>query len=291
MKPILKKSVDSVVYSFTLKELVEPHFDPNWHFHPHYQLFTVLEGSGTRFIGDNIRHFEAGDTVFLGPNIPHLWQSDRVYFDHNSGLQTHGIVIYFTEDFLGDGFFEKSEMHPLKQLLEKGERGLDIFGGTRDYIRHELQNLHQYEGFERVLKFLAMLHELSQSNECSYIASFGYVNTHKVSETERMQKVHEYVMKHFKEEVRLSELASLVSMSESAFCRYFKSRTNKTFFDFIAEIRIGHACKLLHEGSLNITQVAYESGYNTISNFNRQFKDITGKTPFMYQKEYIKGIR
>lgn len=291
MKPLLKKSVESAVYSFTLKELKEPHFDPNWHFHPHYQLFTVLEGSGTRFIGDNIRHFEAGDTVFLGPNIPHLWQSDRAYFEHNSGLSTHGIVIYFTEDFLGNGFFEKSEMHTLKQLLERGERGLDIFGESRDYISQELQSLHHLEGFERVMKFLSMLHHLSHSTECDYIASFGYVNTHKVSETERMQKVHEYVMKHFKEEVRLSELASLVSMSDSAFCRYFKSRTNKPFFDFIAEIRIGHACKLLHEGNLSITQVAYESGYNTISNFNRQFKEITGKTPLLYQKEYTMGIR
>lgn len=291
MKPLLKKSVESAVYSFTLKELVEPHFDPNWHFHPHYQLFTVLEGSGTRFIGDNIRHFEAGDTVFLGPNIPHLWQSDRAYFEHNSDLSTHGIVIYFTEDFLGNGFFEKSEMHNLKQLLERGERGLDIVGESKDYIRHELLNLHQFEGFERVLKFLSMLHHLAQSTDYEYIASFGYVNTHKVSETERMQKVHEYVMKHFKEEVRLSELASLVSMSDSAFCRYFKSRTNKPFFDFIAEIRIGHACKLLHEGNLSIMQVAYESGYNTISNFNRQFKEITGKTPLLYQKEYTKGVR
>jgi AraC-like DNA-binding protein len=91
-------------------------------------------------------------------------------------------------------------------------------------------------------------------------------------------------MKHFKEEVRLSELASLVSMSDAAFCRYFKSRTNKSFFDFIAEIRIGHACKLLHEGTLNVTQIAYESGYNTISNFNRQFRKYTNNNPKTYRQ-------
>jgi len=286
MKPLIKKSVESTVYSFTLKELKEPHFDPNWHFHPHYQLFTVLEGSGTRFIGDHIRHFEAGDTVFLGPNIPHLWQSDRAYFEHTPDLITHGIVVYFTEDFLGKGFFEKSEMYNLKQLLEKGQRGIDITGNTKDYIRKELEGLKHFEDFERVLRFLSILNHLSQSSDYEYITSFGYVNTHKVSETHRMQKVHEYVMKHFKEEVRLSELASLVSMSDSAFCRYFKSRTNKSFFDFIAEIRIGHACKLLHQDDLSVGQVAYESGYNTISHFNRQFKHVVGKLPLQYQKEY-----
>ena len=117
MKPLLKKSLESLNQSFIVRTLKEPYFDPNWHFHPHYQLFTVIEGTGTRFIGDDIRHFEAGDTVFLGPNLPHLWRSDRAYFERNSALQTQGIVVYFTEDFLGKEFFEKPEMYALKQLL------------------------------------------------------------------------------------------------------------------------------------------------------------------------------
>ncbi|PWK23841.1 AraC-like DNA-binding protein [Arcicella aurantiaca] len=283
---LLKKSLESQVYSFAVQELRETHFDSSWHFHPHYQLFTVFEGDGTRFIGDNIQHFEVGDTVFLGPNIPHLWRSDKAYFEQNSNLMTHGIVVYFTEDFLGNHFFDKSEMFRLKQLFQSSLRGLDIVGDMREKIRNGLLALNKLEGFDRVLKLLQLLHELSQTSDYKYISSIGYVNNYKISETERMQKVHDYVMKHFKEEVRLSELASLVSMSDAAFCRYFKSRTNKSFFDFIAEIRIGHACKLLHEGTLNVTQIAYESGYNTMSNFNRQFKNIVGKSPLVYQKEY-----
>ncbi|MDZ7933494.1 MAG: AraC family transcriptional regulator [Emticicia sp.] len=283
---LLKKTLGSQVYSFEVQELRQAHFDSTWHFHPHYQLFTVFEGSGTRFIGDDIQHFEAGDTVFLGPNVPHLWRNDKAYFEQNSELQTHGIVVYFTEDFLGTHFFEKSEMHRLKQLLQNGQRGMDIVGTMREKIKEGLVELNKLDGFDRVLKLLSMLHDFSQSTDYKFITSLGYVNMHKISETERMQKVHDYVMKHFKEEVRLSELASLVSMSDAAFCRYFKSRTNKSFFDFIAEIRIGNACKLLHEGTLNITQIAYESGYNTISNFNRQFKAIVGKSPLVYQKEY-----
>ncbi len=283
---LLKKNLESQLYSFEVQELKQTHFDSSWHFHPHYQLFSVYESSGTRFIGDDIQHFEAGDTVFLGPNIPHLWQNDKEYFEPSASLQAHGIVVYFTEDFLGEAFFSKPEMFQLRQLLENGQRGIAIFGEMREKIRKDLKELHTMEGFERVLKLLNVLHELSQSDDYQYITSIGYVNLHKISETERMQKVYEYVMKHFKEEVRLSELASLVSMSDSAFCRYFKKRTNQSFFDFIAEIRIGHACKLLHESSYNISEIAYESGYNTISNFNRQFKKIMGKSPLIYQKEY-----
>ncbi|MFN8354424.1 MAG: AraC family transcriptional regulator [Spirosomataceae bacterium] len=286
MKTVLKKSVESVVGSFTVRELIEPHFDPSWHFHPHYQLFTVLEGTGTRFIADDIRHFEPRDTVFMGPNIPHLWRSDKAYFENNSVLRTHGIVVYFTEDFVGKGFFDKPEMYLLHQLLQNSHRGLDVVGTFRPYLQQAMRDLCQLSGFDRVIKLLGILHQLSQSTEVAYIASMGYTNTYKVSETERMQKVHEYVLKHFKEEIRLSELASLVSMSEAAFCRYFKNRTNKTFFAFVAEIRIGHACKLLLDKKLSVTQAAYESGYNTLSNFNRQFLSITGKTPLQYQKDH-----
>lgn len=286
MRIPLRKELNLPTVSFTAIELIESHFDSNWHFHPHYQVFTVLEGSGTRFIGDDIRHFEAGDTVFLGPNIPHLWRSDRAYFEGNPELKTHGIVVYFTEDFLGEHFFQKPEMHMLRQLLEKGKRGLDIMGNARDYVKKSLKELVITDGFGAILEILTTLHILSQSSEVSYITSLGYVNTHKVSETERMQKVHEYVMKHFKEELRLNEVAALTNMTEAAFCRYFKSRTNKTFSDFVSEIRVGYACKLLVEERLSVTQICYESGFNTVSNFNRQFKNLTNKSPLQYQKEY-----
>lgn len=289
MRIPLRKELNAPSASFTTIELEESYFDPNWHFHPHYQLFTVIEGTGTRFIGDNILHFEAGDTVFLGPNIPHLWRSDRAYFEGNPALKTHGIVVYFTEDFLGEGFFDKPEMYNLRQLLIKGQRGLDISGETRERVRTSLQKLVHLHDFEAVLELLHTLHYLSSAVEVDYITSVGYVNTHKVSETERMQRVYEYVMKHFKEEIRLNEVATLANMTEAAFCRYFKSRTNKTFSDFVSEIRIGYACKLLVQEKYSVTQICYESGFNTVSNFNRQFKNLTGKSPLQYQKVYMRA--
>ena len=286
MKPLLEKSIESLNQSFLVKKLQEPFFDPNWHFHPHYQLFTVIKGTGTRFIGDDIRHFEEGDTVFLGPNMPHLWRSDRNYFEKESQLQTEGIVVYFKEDFLGNDFFEKPEMFDIKSFLKNSERGLDITGTLGAEMLRDLNELLGLTGFEGISKLLNILHKLSVTNDYQYISSSNYTNTHKISETERMRIVHEYVLKHFKENINLSTVASLSNMTEAAFCRYFKSRTNKTFSDFVKEIRIGNACKILQDENKSISQTCYESGYNTVSNFNNQFKSLKGVSPLQYQKLY-----
>ena len=286
MKPLLEKSIESLNQSFLVKKLQEPFFDPNWHFHPHYQLFTVIKGTGTRFIGDDIRHFEEGDTVFLGPNMPHLWRSDRNYFEKESLLKTEGIVVYFKEDFLGNDFFEKPEMFDIKSFLKNSERGLDLKGTLGAEMVSDLNELLGLTGFEGISKLLNILHKLSVTNDYQYISSTNYTNTHKISETERMRIVHEYVLKHFKENINLSTVASLSNMTEAAFCRYFKSRTNKTFSDFVKEIRIGNACKMLQDENKSISQTCYESGYNTVSNFNNQFKSLKGVSPLQYQKLY-----
>jgi len=286
MKPLLEKSIENLNQSYLVKTLKEPFFDPNWHFHPHYQLFTVIKGTGTRFIGDDIRHFNVGDTVFLAPNMPHLWRSDREYFEKDSQLMTEGIVVYFKEDFLGSEFFEKPEMYDIKTLLKKSERGLDLTGTLKEELVDDLKKLPAVNGFQGIIKLLGILDKLSKSTDYQYIASTTYSNTHKISETERMRLVHEYVLKHFKENINLSTVASLSNMTDAAFCRYFKSRTNKTFSDFVKEIRIGNACKMLQDENKSISQTCYESGYNTVSNFNNQFKSLKGISPKQYQKLY-----
>lgn len=287
MKYALRKDLEPVGSSFMVKELIEPHFDPNWHFHPHYQLFLVEEGTGTRFIGDSIKHFGPGDLVFLGPNLPHLWRSDQAYFDRQSGLTTKGTVVYFAEDFLGTEFLGKQEMTPLRHLLNHARQGLEWTGYTRNRTETALKNLaRQPIGFERVISLLTLLNDLSHATDYRYLTSPGYTNTVKPNETDRMQLVHDYVLGHFPDDLSLDTIADLAGMTPPAFCRYFKTRANKTFSEFVSEVRIGHACKLLIGGKLNITQISFESGFRTLSNFNRQFKEITGQTPSSYVKTY-----
>ncbi|WP_288424931.1 AraC family transcriptional regulator [uncultured Spirosoma sp.] len=292
MRQPLRKELEPVAASFLVKELVEPHFDPNWHFHPHYQLFLVREGTGTRFIGDSISTFGPGDLVFLGPNLPHLWRSDQPYFDRHSTLSTQGIVVYFPEDFLGDSFFEKQEMSAIRQLLANARHGLTWSNQTHNRAVSSLTKLvAQPVSFSRLMNLLTLLNELAESDDYQLLASATYVNSLRPEEADRniyhrMQVVHDYVLNHFPEELSLETVADLAGMTAPAFCRYFKARANKTFSEFVSEVRIGHACKLLMNTPLSITQVSYESGFRTLSNFNRQFKDITGLTPSGYVKTY-----
>lgn len=287
MKSALRKDLEAVNGSYTVKELTEPYFDPNWHFHPHYQLFLVEEGTGTRFIGDSIRAFSEGDLVFLGPNLPHLWRSDPRYHEPGSGLMTKGIVVYFAEDFLGDAFFGKPEMVLLHQLLTHAHRGLEWTGTTRDFAEEALRSLvAQPPTFERLLHLLGLLDTLSHSTEYAPITNPGYTNTMKPSETNRMQFIHTYILENYRNVIQLNEVAGQVGMSPSAFCRYFKAHANRTFSEFLTEIRVGQACKLLMEDNLNVTQISYECGFRTLSNFNRQFKEVTNQTPSQYKRAY-----
>lgn len=289
MKPALQKSPIPDAKAFVIKHLNAPYFDPNWHFHPEYQLFVVLHGKGTRFIGDSIRPFKEGDMVFTGPNLPHVWRSDAQYFDKSHSLQTEGVVIYFHENFLGDSLLRKEEMEKIQGLFFRASTGLEIRGDTNKRISQMMLDLLHLQGASSLILLLQILDLLADSSECFPIAHIGYINQYKENETARMSKVYEYVMKNFKHKISLSEVAAVASMTPTSFSRYFTMRANKPFSRFVSEVRVGNACKLLHEDDLNIAQICYECGFNTLSNFNKQFKEIIGRTPHIYKEEYQKN--
>jgi AraC-like DNA-binding protein len=286
MKTALQKSPISVDHVFEAKLLRAPHFDPNFHFHPEYQLFVVLNGSGTRFIGDHVSAFRNGDMVFTGPNLPHVWRSDREYFEGNDQFLTEGVVVYFHENLLGESFLQKAELYRIKQLLAKARRGMEIRGETADRVKGMMVGLLQAKDFESVLGLLKILSILSNTNEYELLSTAGYINSLKESDTRRMNSVHAYVMENFREKITLEQVSGIANMAPTSFSRYFKTHSNKTFSDFLTEIRIGYSCKLLVEKSVNIAQACYDSGFHTLSNFNRQFKSITGHTPQEYKKKY-----
>ena len=288
MKPALQKSPISENHAFEVKYLTAPHFDPNWHFHSEYQLFLVMKGTGTRFIGDHVSPFKKGDLVFTGPNLPHLWQSDHEYFNGDKELITKGIVMYFPENFLGNDFLYKNEMYKIKQLFLKAQRGLDIFGNTAEKAIDLILDSLKVEDFDRILTLLNLLNLLANSTEYKLLASEGYSNSLTETETDKMNSVHTYVMKNFREKITLDSVAAIANMSPTSFSRYFKIHANKTFSDFLTEIRIGYSCKLLIGQKINISQVCYDSGFNTLSNFNRQFKAFTHYNPVEYRRKYCR---
>ncbi|WP_339675258.1 AraC family transcriptional regulator [Cyclobacterium marinum] len=286
MKKAFQKSRIPEHNAYIIKELVAPSFDKNWHFHPEYQLFLVLEGHGTRFVGDDMRPFQPNDMVLTGPNLPHLWRNDQAYFEKDSVLMTRGIVVYFPEDFLGEKMLEKEEFEEFRTLLKRAALGLQIIGKTNRILKDKLIRLVQKKGMDRIIGLLEILLLISRSTEVKTIVQAGYINANKESEKDRMSKVHAFVMDHFQQDIKQEKVAELINMTSTSFSRYFKSRMNKSFSDFLSEVRISHACKLLHTENLNISEISYESGFNTLSNFNRQFKNKMGVTPKVYKRDF-----
>lgn len=283
---MISKAAIPSFHALLVRDLREPYFDPHWHFHPEYQLFVVLEGTGTRFVGDQVGRFGPGDLVLTGPNLPHVWRSDEAYFARDAALTTHGIVVYFRDDLLAEPVLATQEGLKIKQLLNRSARGLAFTGPTRDRVIPRLRTLVEAEGFARILGLLHILHTLALSEDDHVLSRDGVGVPLTPADGERMERVLTYVMGRFTESLRLADVAEVASMTPTAFCRYFKERTNKTLSQFIAELRIGYACKLLVEEDLSVSQVSYESGYRTLSNFNRQFKAIAGLTPRAYRRKY-----
>lgn len=288
MRKPLQKSRIPEGKAFVIKELVAPFFDVNWHFHSEYQLFVVLKGRGTRFIGDAIERFDAGDMVLTGPNLPHLWRNDQVYFETNDPAGTHGIVIYFPNQFLKNSVFELEEFSTISRILKDSSVGISINGKTRSRAESLMKSLLTKEGTSAIIGLLELLDFLAKSSDTRHISSLTYVNSHKESESDRMSLVYELVMKNLGNRVTLKDAAEICNLSESAFSRFFKSRANQTFSKFLSSVRIQQACKLLQDKKMNISQICFECGFFTLSNFNKQFKDQLGKTPREYRNEYLK---
>ncbi|NRF40164.1 AraC family transcriptional regulator [Pedobacter foliorum] len=284
MKPLHEKLILEPKNSFVLQKDIYPYYPTPWHYHPEYELVLVVKSSGMRTVGDHNEHFTDGDLVFLGPNLPHSYQNDAIYYRDDSSLKAEAIVIHFKEDFLGKDFFNLPEMIQVVQLFNKAKYGIKITGNTRQQISDIMLQMHTVTGHKKILQLLSILEILSNSDEIELLSNPGFVQQHLVSDDDRITKVHEYIMKNFQKDISLSEVAEIANMSIPSFCRLFKSSTRKAFSNFVNEIRVGHACRLLLEDRESIAQICYKSGFNNMSNFNRQFKRLKERSPLQYRQ-------
>jgi len=288
MKAAIHKSSIPEDQTFMVKYLEDQYFDPVWHSHSEYQLFVPMEGTGTRFIGDSVTTFEPNELVLIGSNLPHLWRSDDVYFDKDSRLRIRGIVIYLQDNFLGEHLMEKKEMAQLRKLFQRSSRGLSFHGSVKDKVIQLMAELPKLSGLASFIKLLQILNLLSTTNDFKYISHNEYVEPVKKTETARMGKVYDYIFKNYRSKIHQNELADLLCMTPTSFSRYFAKVNNKGFSKFITELRVKHACKLLTETDLSIASICERSGFKTLSNFNKLFKDEMNKKPTDYRAEFLR---
>ncbi len=278
MKPHIQKLPLSEQSSFLADTFFTPYFETPWHYHNELELVLILQGKGKRFVGNHVSDYFEGEVDLLGSDLPHWYRKD------DSISMGGSLVIHFREEFLGKSFCEIPEMQKIRLLFDRSRMGIKFLGATREKAALELKQILKLNGMDRLTALLSLLNLLADSAEYELLSS-PEINGQNKRDSDRLNKVFAYVMNHFKEEICVEEVADLAMMSYSGFCRYFKNRTKKNFSHFVNEIRVGYACKRLLENDLNVSRVCYESGFNNIANFNKQFKKIVRCTPHQFQQK------
>ena len=238
------------------------------HQHEEIQISFLLKGNGSLIIADSIHTYTEGDLFVIGSNIPHVFQSNIL-----SNETSHMVSLFFTPTSFGDDFFNRREFDELKSFFQNAKTGFK----TKQFPKNTSENIQKLENeskFKRFTFLIDLLHFLSYT-EIETLTSFIYPKEITASDGERIQTIFDYAITNFHENITLKTISAIANMTPHSFCRYFKQRTNKTFFQFLIELRIANACKLLrHEKGFSIEDISYLSGFKNLSNFNRKFKEF-----------------
>ncbi len=265
--------------AIVFQEDIEIYFYDKLHQHEEIQITLILEGKGTLIVGDSINYYDKGDILVIGSNIPHVFKSDS---DEIS--KSHMQSLFFSNTSFGVDFFYLEELQELKPFFKRAKHGFKITS-SKNLISNLFSELKKATKFKLFTSLLEIIRVSSSANYKS-LSSFIYEKKYSEIEGKRMQAVFDYTMQNFQKDISLNTIASVAAMTKNAFCKYFKKRTNKTYFNFLTELRIEHACKLLIENKdISISEIAYNSGFNNISNFNRRFKEIKKVSPSKFKKE------
>jgi AraC-like DNA-binding protein len=271
----------SEAFSFAVREFKLSAFSSPWHFHPECELTYIVHSKGRRFVGDSIEPFAPGEIVLLGSNLPHYWRNDEPA--KNKSEPAHSVVVQFREECLGTDFLARPELTEVRKLLMQARRGCIFDSAASSAVAKIMREMLADNGLKRVIHLLEIFQRLLAAKETRFLSSSGFSPYLDQFAGERINRAYQYIFAHFTGALDHHEIARDAGMSHSAFCHYFKRVTGRTLTDFINEIRIGHARKLLAQTDQTIAEVAYASGYETLSNFNRRFREIAGVSPKEYR--------
>ena len=255
------------------------------HRHGEMEINFVENCQGNRrVVGDSIEVLGNYDIALLGGGLEHTWEQYEC-----KSQDIREITIHFSRDLFSDAFLAKTHMQPLQDLFNRADVGVAFGMKTIMRVYDRLNELVNMEpGFYSVMKFFELMYELSISTDYKLLSSSAFAHVKMSTDSRRVQKVKEYIDSHYREEIRLQDLADLVSMTATAFSRFFKLRTNKSISEYIIDIRLGHASRLLADSTMAVVEICYHCGFNNISNFNRIFKKRKGCTPTEFRENYHK---
>lgn len=263
----------------------QPFFYNSYHYHSEIQISYIVNGTGTRIIGNSVGRFSSNELYVIGSNIPHLFKSDKNHPENESEL-SHAISFYFTENTFGEEFFNLSETKNINNLLTDAKRIVFYKSDSAEKLKNDFFRITKEKGFYKLQMFLKILYDISRLDNQKLLSEDNYEKRNIEKYGRRINDIFDFVINNYEKPISLDKAAEISNLSTTAFCRFFKERTRKSFTEFVNEVRIGEACKLLSYNDLNISQICYEVGFNNISNFNRKFKEITNLTPKLYRQTF-----
>jgi len=256
-----------------------------WHYHDNYEISFITEGTGKRIVADSIEEFQPGDLVFIGRNLPHVWLVDVEQFTTNL-RKLEMVYLQFPMEVINSEMLKLPEFKNISSALSLSERGIKITGETLNEVSEIMLQLPYLGSFERFLQFLKLIDIIGRSENIVQLASKEFVNKQFSYKNKRIAAIHEYLMRNYQKNIDLVQIASLVNMAEGSVCRFFKTQVGMTIFEYLNQIKIEFACKLLMNKNMSVMDVAFDSGFNNLSHFNKQFKKNTGLTPLEYKQRY-----
>lgn len=280
MKPEFEKIESKSFKSFMARVVIRdkrPLLSKAWHYHPEFEICYTVKSKGLRYVGNNISEYKENDLVILGSNLPHGFTTPD---------ECKQYVIQFHKNFLGKDFFNAIEMKNILNLLANANRGLLLIGDDLKVADKKILSLFEprQSNTTQLFKLLDFLDFLSLSSSLKSICSEKYSSGINVSKLNSIKKIFEFVENNFQKELTIKEASKVVNLTESAFYKFIKRHTNKKFTTIVNEYRIDHAYKLLASSNLPISEIAYASGYNNFSHFNRMFKETYKMTPRQFRR-------
>lgn len=269
-------------YSFYYQRFDQSNPNPSpatWHYHPEYELVYVNEGAGKRQVGTHLSHYRNGDLILIGSNLPHCG------FTRSLKGNQRETLIQWRPDAFGAGFFQIPELRQVHRLFEQAKSGMVFHGDEKRAIGAVLESMQEQTGPQRLLTLFKALTMMAGATQYTILNAGNILLEAKVEDQGKINSIFNYVKENFSEEIPLADVAAIVHLTPSSFCKYFKKITNKTFVQYLIEYRLIHAAKLLHESDLAISDICYECGFNNYSHFNNKFKEIMGRTPLQYRNE------
>jgi AraC-like DNA-binding protein len=286
---LIKKQID---YPFLGKVLARqvsiPCFDEQWHSHPELELIYIIKSRGVRFLGDSIADFFDDELVLAGPNLPHLWRNDPQYYLNKKKNRVELIIVQFREDFLGGNFLQTNEASKINQLIQLSKRGIKFTGNEKNKAVKLIRKLPEKDGITQLIDLLSILNILSKVKNPQLISSPFFQIPMRSFENDRINNVTRYLVEHFSENISLEKVSDIAHMSPTAFCRYFKKCTNRTFIEFLNEIRISYSCKIIMNGEMKISEISLICGFQSLTLFNRQFRKIMKMSPMEYRNLHLR---